>query len=191
MLISVGPTQTNLVSSATRHFSFEPQRTLLTRKDFNWNQFTFNSFESTFNWYFFWTSKNLLIRKECHWNQFAFNSFESTFNWFSFWTSKKSDKKGVPLKSIYFQFIWIYFQLMLLLNLKENLLIRKDFNWNQFTFNSFESTFNWFFFWTSKKSIDKKGFQLKSIYVQFIRIYFQLIFVLNIKEIYWEERQLQ
>ena len=154
MLISVGPTQTNLVSSITRHFSFEPQRNLLTRKDFNWNQFTFNSFESTFNWYFFWTSK------------------------------KSIDKKGVPLKSICFQFIRIYFQLIFLFEPQRNLLIRKEFHWNQFTFNSFESIFNWFSFWTSKKSIDKKGFQLKSIYFQFIWIYFQLICLLNLKEIY-------
>ena len=35
------------------------------------------------------------------------------------------------------------------------------------------------------KEIYKKGFQLKSIYFQFIWIYFQSIFLLNLKEIYW------
>ena len=40
-------------------------------------------------------------------------------------------------------------------------------------------------FQASKKSIDKKGFQLKSIYFQFMWIYFQLIFLQNLKEIYW------
>ena len=32
-------------------FPFKPQRNLLIKKDFNWNQFTFNSFESTFSWF--------------------------------------------------------------------------------------------------------------------------------------------
>ena len=98
---------------------------------------------------------NLLIREDINWNQFTFNSFESTFNWFSFKTSKKSiDKKGFQLsgcqlKSIYCQFIWIYLNLLSIdfpLKPLRNLLIRKDFNWNQFTFNSCESTFNWFSF---------------------------------------------
>ena len=91
-------------------------------------------------------------------------------------------KNGFQLKSICFQFIWIYFQLIFLFNLQRNLLIRKGSNWNQFTFNSFESTFNWFYSWTSKKSINKKGFQLKPIYFQFIWIYFQVIFLLNQKK---------
>ena len=91
-------------------------------------------------------------------------------------------KNGFQLKSICFQFIWIYFQLIFLFNLQRNLLIRKGSNWNQFTFNSFESTFNWFYSWTSKKSINKKGFQLKPIYFQFIWIYFQVIFLLNPKK---------
>ena len=60
-------------------------------------------------------------------------------------------------------------------------MIRKDFTWNQFAFNSFESTFNWCSFSTSKKSIDEKGYQLKSIYFQFNWIYFQLSFLLNKK----------
>ena len=34
-------------------FPFKPQRNLLIRMDFNWHQFTFNSFESTFNWFSF------------------------------------------------------------------------------------------------------------------------------------------
>ena len=101
--------------------------------------------------------RNLSIRKDFHWNQFIFNSFESIFNWFSFWTSKKSiDKKGFQLESIYFQFINLL-SIDFSFEPQRNLLIRKGFNWNQFTFNSFESTFNWFLFWTSKKSIEKKG----------------------------------
>jgi hypothetical protein len=80
-----------------------------------------------------------------------------------------------------------------------------DFNWNHFAFNSFESALIWFSFQTLKKSFDKKlfqlksvyfqfiwkkstdkkGFQFKSLYFQFIWIYFQLIFLLNLKEIRW------
>ena len=129
----------------------EPQRNLLIRKDFNWNQFTFNSFESTFNGFFFEPQRNLMIRKDFNWNQLTFNSFESTFNGFSFWTSKKSiDKTGLQLKSIYFQFVWIYFRWIFLLSLKEN----------------FNGT---------------NGFQLKSPYFQFIWIYFQLLFRWNLE----------
>ena len=32
-------------------FLFKTQWKLLIKHDFNWNQFTFNSFESTFNWF--------------------------------------------------------------------------------------------------------------------------------------------
>ena len=106
----------NLLST---DFPVKPQRNLLIRRDFNWNQFTFNSFESTLIWFSFWTSKKS-IRKNFNWNQLIFNSFESTFNWFSFWTSKRSiDKKGFQLNSTYFQLMWIYFQLIFLSNLKK------------------------------------------------------------------------
>ena len=66
---------------------------------------------------------------------------------------------------------------------QRNLLIRQEFKWNPFMFNSCESTFNWFPLKTSKKSIDKNGFQLKSIYFQFMWIYFQSIFLLKIRKI--------
>ena len=90
-----------------------------------------------------------MIRKDFTWNQCVFNSLQSTFNWFSFATSKNSiDKKGYQLKSICCQFILSYFQRIFLLNIKKT--IRTDFNWNQFTINSFESTFTWFSFSVQK-----------------------------------------
>ena len=132
---------------------FKPQRNLLIRKDFNWNRFTFNSFESTFNWFPFLNLKNIQNiyweeRLSFSWNHFTFNSFESTFNWFSFWTSETSiDKKVFQLKSFYI--LSVHLNLLSIgfpFKPQRNLLIRQDFNWPHFTFNSFASTFNWFFF---------------------------------------------
>ena len=48
-------THMNLLSIG---FPSEPQRNLLVRKGFNWKQFAFNSFESTFNWFSFKSLKN-------------------------------------------------------------------------------------------------------------------------------------
>ena len=118
-------------------------------------------------------------KKAFNWNPLTFNSFEPTVNWFSFETSRKSlDKKNsFQLKSIDFQFIWIYFQSSFLLNLKEISWYEKRFSieihWRSINLNLLSINFLFKPKGNLLNSLDtKKGFQLKSIDVQFIWIYF-------------------
>ena len=96
--------------------------------------------------------------KDCNWNQFNFN-----FIWIYFQLIFLLNLKHIywceriSIEINLLQFIWIYFQLIFLLKPQTHLLMWKDCNWNQF-------------------------------YFQFIWIYFQLIFLVNLKNIYWCER---
>ena len=138
-------------------FFLNIKENLWIKKVFNWNPLTLNTFESTFNWFSFQTSMKSLEKKNVfNWNSLIFNSFGSMCNWFSSWISLKT------------------------------CLIRIFFNWNPLTFillNLLSIDFPFKYQWPP---FDKKnGFQLKSIDFQLIWIYFQLMFLLNLKEISW------
>ena len=112
------------------------------RTDFNWNQSTFNGF-------------SFLNLKEIYlWDMISID-INLLLLAFPFKLQRNLLIRKKLLKSICFQFMWIYFQLIFLFKPQINLLMRKKANWNQFTFNSFESTFNWFSFWISKKMHQK------------------------------------
>ena len=96
-------------------------------------------------------------KKVFSFNLFVFNWFESTFKWFSFWISKKTFWKKNQLKSICVQLIRIYCQVIPLLNIKGNLLIRNMFPLELYLFSIYLNLCSIFCpFWYQRKPFNKK-----------------------------------